>query len=102
MENSHSSSKHYYLLDASAYCRFVEYTNFTHNAVITHDILQNALLDKYFYYIPQFCISEVFNTFAKWHYAQKSINYEGYTKITDFFKLLIRNRNIFYPYDLHR
>jgi predicted nucleic acid-binding protein len=100
MENKSAASKHYYLLDASAFCRFAENIN-NPQSQIEHNILSKNL-EGYFYYIPQFCIAEVFNTFAKWHYAQKRINETRYKELRETFKTLISNRLVLYPYDLHR
>ena len=100
MENKPAASKHYYLLDASAFCRFAEYIS-SSKIQITHNII-SKYLEGYFYYMPQFCIAEVFNTFAKWHYAEKRINAQDYKELVYLFKTLIQNRNLIYPYDLHR
>ncbi|MDR2426809.1 MAG: PIN domain-containing protein [Endomicrobium sp.] len=100
MENKSVASKHYYLLDASAFCRFIEYISA--NARISHNIIQRAVFESYFYYMPQFCIAEVFNTFAKWHYAEKRINEKKYKELCSIFKFLIHDRLVIYPYDLHR
>ncbi|MDR2192736.1 MAG: hypothetical protein LBO62_07665 [Endomicrobium sp.] len=99
MENRPSASTHYYLLDSSAFCRFCD--NMMSKAEITHHIINKAN-DGYFYYMPQFCIAEVFNTFAKWYYAEKRIDETKYKELCNLFKSLIHNRNIIYPYDLHR
>jgi hypothetical protein len=100
MENKPAASKHYYLLDASAYCRFVENTS-NPKTQVTHNIISKSL-DGYFYYIPQFCIIEVFNTFAKWYYAEKRISETRYKEICEYFQNLIRNRLVLYTYNLHR
>jgi hypothetical protein len=66
MKKTSTHSERYYLLDASAFCRFVIDDSSKEHI---HNITSNAI-NGYFYYIPQFCIAEVFNTFAKWHYTQ--------------------------------
>jgi hypothetical protein len=91
-------STHYFLLDASAYCRF---TDDMLKARPEHNIL-NKFIDGCFYYIPQFCIAEVFNTYARWHYAEKKISESRYKELCEIFKILIRNRRVLYPYDLQR
>ncbi|MDR0800637.1 MAG: hypothetical protein LBN01_03805 [Endomicrobium sp.] len=87
-------SRHYYLIDTSAFCRYVELES--NSNIISN--FQNSC----FYYIPQFCIAEVFNTFAKWYYSEDKISPEKYEELCKIFKKLIRNRFVFYPYDLHR
>jgi hypothetical protein len=87
-----------YLLVSSAFCRFVD-LNVHKNSL--HNIISN-FNNGCFYYILQFCIAEVFNTFAKWHYAEKKITPEKYKELCASFKILIRNRFIFHPHNLHR
>lgn len=91
--------QHYYLLDA---CAFGEYIGkLSNRQVINHDMLANIVSGS-FYYIPQFCVAEIFNMFAKWHYAEKKIGSKRYEQLCELFKDMIRNRKILYPYDLHR
>ncbi|MDR3243659.1 MAG: hypothetical protein LBT79_02800 [Elusimicrobiota bacterium] len=98
--------KHYYLLDASAFGRYIDEE---YEGVIKHDIIKNKL-DDYFYYIPQFCISEVFNMLAKWRYDEEynkrykkaTITDNRYQELKNYFIKLIHDRLFLYPYDLHR
>lgn len=91
--------KHYYLLDACAFGEYID--KLSSRKKINHNIVIN-IADGSFYYIPQFCVAEIFNMFAKWHYAEKRIDSKKYDQLCDMFKLMIRNRALLYPYDLHR
>ena len=91
--------RHYYLLDSSAFCRLVDPADVHKNSL--YSIISNFNNDC-FYYIPQFCIAEIFNTFARWHYAENKITFEKHKELCEFFKILIRSRFFLYPYDLHR
>ncbi|MDR3244491.1 MAG: hypothetical protein LBT79_07050 [Elusimicrobiota bacterium] len=95
-----SSYKRYYLIDASAYARSVdlEYNIKNH---VNHSFFGN-ISKGYFYYIPQFCIAEVFNVYAKWYYRKNKIDTAEYNRLCSNFKDMIHNRKVFYPYDLHR
>ena len=83
MENN-LQPKHYYLIDASAFCSYVEFNS--------NESFFNAPYNNYFFYIPQFCIAEVFNTLARWHYSEKKIDSKKYKELCELFKKLIRNR----------
>jgi predicted nucleic acid-binding protein len=96
-----SPYKHYYLIDASAFGRYVD-PRITSKK---HDISKN-IAKGYFYYIPQFCIAEIFNIFAKWRYRKEQgktfINEKKYKSLRETFKTLIHDRASIYSYDLHR
>lgn len=87
----------YYLIDASAFVYAIENLD---------KIKINFFVEKAngsaFLYIPQFCIPEVFNTFARFFYRDKKIGGDLYTKWRDEFTKLVRNRRVLYCYDLHR
>ena len=87
----------YYLIDASAFVYAIEHLN---------RLKINIFLEKTngtaFLYIPQFCIPEVFNTFAKFFYNYKNIGSDKYTEWRNKFSKLITDRRILYCYDLHR
>ncbi len=53
-------------------------------------------------YLPQFCVAETFNTFARLYYKDKSISEELYNSLTELFKEHIKDRKLLYCYDLHR
>jgi len=98
--------EHYYLLDASA---FGVYIDNQYKGIVKHDIIENAE-NVYFYYIPQFCIAEVFNMLAKWRYDEPynkrhkkiPLTDTEYKSLQDAFIDLVHNRHMLYPYDLHR
>ena len=87
----------YYLLDASAFVYAIENID---------KLKKNFFIEKsngsVFLYIPQFCIVEVFNAFARFFYRDKRIGNELYTKWRGEFSKLVRNRKVLYCYDLHR
>jgi hypothetical protein len=89
--------KHYYLVDSCAFGRFID----PECPESTHNILNN-IDSGAFYYIPQFCITEVFNMFAKWHFCEERIDDSAYLSLRNSFKSLIHDRKVLYPYDLHR
>lgn len=55
-----------------------------------------------FLYMPQFCVPEVFNTFARIFYRDNTIPGPLYTEWRNEFIKAIGNRRILYCYDLHR
>jgi hypothetical protein len=112
MEIADQQSKHYYLLDASYICRLIQDCILERDSldIPFHNITANVMKGN-FYYIPQFCIAEVFNTFAKWYYhsnendkknTNTTLTSDQYKRINESFKILIRNRRVLYAYDLHR
>ena len=52
--------------------------------------------------MPNFCIAEVFNTFAKLKYRKEKISDEVYKTLKDKFRNLIRGGRIIYHYELSR
>jgi hypothetical protein len=114
MEIANQHPKHYYLLDASYICRLVQdcISEGDSLAIPFHDITANVIERGDFYYIPQFCIAEVFNTFAKWRYCTSesdksdkrntTLTPDQYKQVNESFKILIRDRLVLYAYDLHR
>lgn len=100
MLTKNNYSNHYYLLDTSAFCRFIEDRTIDPKD-ISHNIAFN-IVRGCFYYIPQFCVAEVFNTFARWHYAENKISADYYAKLCSYFRTLVRDRLALYSYDLHR
>ena len=87
----------YYLVDASAFVYAVENEG---NTKI--DFLGEKVENKAFLYIPQFCIAEVLNTYARFFFKDKRIGADTYTKWRGAFLKAVHNRRIFYAYDLHR
>jgi predicted nucleic acid-binding protein len=96
--------RHYYLIDASAVGRYFDEK--IDPKTVKHNIAVNFGRGNIFYYIPQFCIAEIFNIFAKWHYREepdrKRISTEKYRSNRNNFKKWIRRRKNMYAYDLHR
>ncbi|MDR1195504.1 MAG: hypothetical protein LBL00_03405 [Endomicrobium sp.] len=94
------SHNHCYLLDASAFLNYVDPNRSTSTPII-HDIV-NEISKGNFYYMPQFCVAEVFNTFAKWRYDKGKIDNNSYNRLCAAFKDMIHDRKVIYAYDLHR
>jgi len=81
-------------------------------------IIEQHGLKKAFIFIPQFCVSEVFNTFAKLHYRKKEtypqeyqdlylndfkpLSVFDYQKVCGNFKADIKFGRLFYNYELSR
>ena len=55
-----------------------------------------------FFFLPNFCVAEVLNTFAKYRYRLDSIEPDFYNKIREDFIDAVRNRKTFYCYYLNR
>jgi len=87
----------YYLIDASAFIFAIEHLNETEM-----DFFTEKAKGETFLYMPQFCVPEVFNTFARIFYQEKRIGGDLYTKWRQKFITAIQNRRIIYCYDLHR
>ena len=87
----------YYLIDTSAFIYAIENLD---------TIKRNFFIEKAnglaFLYMPQFCVPEVFNTFARFLYRDKKIGGALYTKWRGEFIKAIHDRRIIYCYDLHR
>ena len=77
----------YYLIDTSAFIYAIENLD---------KIKRNFFLEKAdgsaFLYMPQFCVPEVFNTFARFFYRNKRIGGQRYTKWRNEFIKTIQNR----------
>lgn len=87
----------YYLIDTSAFIYAIEYLD-----KIKRNFFLEKAVGQAFLYIPQFCVSEVFNTFARLFYRDKKIGGELYNKWRSEFIKSIHDRNLIYCYDLHR
>ena len=88
----------YYLIDTSAYVFAAENIGKKFNV----DFLQEKANDDAFLYLPQFCVTEVLNTFAKCFHKQKKYLPDKYIDIKKHFLDLIHDRKLIYVYDLHR
>ena len=87
----------YYLIDTSAFIYAIENLD-----KIKIDFFTEKANATAFLYMPQFCITEVFNTFARFFYRDQKIGRSLYTKWRGKFIRAIHNRRILYCYDLHR
>ena len=87
----------YYLIDASAFIYAIENLD-----GIEKDFFVEKANGLAFLYIPQFCVPEVFNAFARFFYRDKKIGVEQYTKWKNEFIKAVGSRRILYCYDLHR
>ncbi|MBZ5560822.1 MAG: hypothetical protein LAP13_00215 [Acidobacteriia bacterium] len=90
----------YYILDASA---------ILHLYVIDEDLtpkldhfVEQKGLGRAFLFVPNFCVAETFNTFAKFYYRWKSLTPEQYSRCTEAFKHDIHNGHLLYHYELNR
>lgn len=87
----------YYLIDTSAFVYAIEYLD-----RIKRNFFVEKAAGQAFLYIPQFCVPEVFNTFARFFYRDKKILGDKYTKWRSEFTKSIHDRRLIYCYDLHR
>ncbi len=90
--------KKYYLIDTCALIHYFDHEEKDVKYKITDEIANKSS----FYYIPQFCVAEVFNVFAKLHHRNGKIDAQKYSDLVNGFKYMIKNREILYAYDLHR
>lgn len=72
-------------------------------------ILINSVRTKkseHFFYIPNFCIAEIFNVFYKYHFSFnkriEKLNKLSFQKIRKQFEIDIHNGKLFYQYELSR
>jgi hypothetical protein len=87
----------YYLIDTSAFVYAIENLDKIKMNFFTEKANGTAFL-----YMAQFCVPEVFNTFARFFYRDKKIGDRLYNKWRNQFIRAIHNRRILYCYDLHR
>ncbi len=87
----------YYLIDTSAFIYAIENLDQT-----KMDFFVERADGTAFLYMPQFCVPEVFNTYARLFYRENKIVGSLYTKWRNEFIKAIHNRRIIYCYDLHR
>ncbi len=99
-----------YLLDTSVLVEFnrpsitydSEYES-NHSKEICATLLAQKFKNKAILYVPSFCIAEVKNTYAKWHYRENKFSCSGqFATCVRTFCNQISNRKIFYSYDLNR
>jgi len=87
----------YYLIDASAFVYAVENVNRT-----KIDFFMEKAEGTAFLYVPQFCVAEVLNTYARLFFRENRIAGKLYTEWRNEFLKAIRSRRTLYCYDLHR
>ena len=98
-----------YVLDTNVVCEFYrpkgtyeKIEEFNHSQNLIAEISKQKLDKKAILFVPAFCIAEVKNTFAKWHYRKQVINETEYKKCCETFSKHITGREFFYSYDLNR
>ncbi len=89
----------YYLIDTSAIIPYYVPSYLTKK--ITR-IIEEKQKGEAFLYMPNFCIAEVFNTFAKFCFRQKKITEKEYEACSNKFKDAIHNARLIYHYELNR
>lgn len=93
-------NKIYYLVDTSAVIHYYK-SDPTLTPRIEHIIEQRGL-GRAILFIPNFCIAEVFNTFAKFHFRTKELTANEYQSCCERFRQDIHNAKLFYHYELQR
>lgn len=89
----------YYLLDSCSYVKGIKFLN---SNKLKHDFITAAKKETAGVFMPQFCVAEVFNIFARMHFTFDEITYEEYKNLCQQFIKNIKNRSLIYIYDLHR
>lgn len=74
-----------------------------HRALVAH-VTDQRLKGEAILFLPTFCVTEVKNTFAKWHYRRKKIfkDHNHYKSVLGAFIAHVHDRKFFYCYDLSR
>ncbi len=95
-----------YLFDASAAAEIYRPRSPQVGKIIQHMIDQRTVLRRAAFFIPNFCIAEVFNTFARWHFdppeSRQKIEWAEYERMVRRFRLDVRWGRMLYTYDLSR
>lgn len=95
-----------YLFDASAAVEIYRPRNMQVGKTLQRLIDQRTVLRQAAFFIPNFCIAEVFNTFARWHFdasdPRQKIDWETYERIVRKFRQDVRWGRLLYAYDLNR
>ncbi len=95
----------YYLLDSSAIIYHYIPSEYPSKTSKIDYLIQEKQEGKAFLFMTNFCIAEVFNTFAKYHFRYKdyrNITQEDYEKCREDFKDAIHNAKLIYHYELNR
>jgi len=99
-----------YLLDTSVIVEFYRpqssYNSaeeLAHSRELCSIITAQQASDQAILFVPSFCIAEVKNTFAKWHFRKKVFeSAQHYSDCLALFTKHVSNRHFFYSYDLNR
>ncbi len=91
----------YYLLDTSALGHIYTRENPRLTELLEYIFLQR-IRGRAFLYLPNFCVPEIFNIFARNRYRKRIINDSQYENLRTAFRDHIRNRKTLYSYDLNR
>jgi len=100
-----------YLFDASVVAEFYRpkishrsTSAYKRNRKIINYITKQKTEGKAILFIPSFCIAEVRNVLAKWHFRRRNIfkSQKQYETVFGTFVAQVRDRKFFYSYDLNR
>lgn len=95
-----------YLFDASAAVEMYHPRNAQVGRIVQRLKEQRTVLRQAAFFIPNFCIAEVFNTFAKWHFdptdERQRIDWTEYERLIRRFRQDVRWGRLLYTYDLNR
>lgn len=93
--------KYIYLFDTCAWVHY--YKGEPKVKTLLDHIIEQKGLNKATLFMPSFCITEVFNTFAKWRYRGEdiTINEDEYKGIKEKFRSHIRRGALITEYPLH-
>jgi hypothetical protein len=91
-----------YLFDASAAVEIYVPRDERTKKILRYIVDQRRLHKSAELLIPSFCIAEVFNTLARKHFGDKSLNRSAYEKSLSEFRQAVHWGNLLYPYELNR
>jgi hypothetical protein len=91
-----------YLFDSSAAVEIYTPRSSRINKIVNYVVEQKSLYRQASLYIPNFCIVEVFNTFAKKHFDEQTLTKEQYEDTLKRFRKDVHWAALLYPYDLNR
>lgn len=94
--------KKYYLFDSSAALHYYLASPELPFKRSLAFLMATRLAGKSLFYIPEFCIAETFNIFARYHYRDKELTAADHDRVRKEFSLHVRNRATFYPLELTR
>ncbi len=100
LSEKRDGSRLYYVFDASA-IHHLYAANEDLTPKLDHFVEQRGL-GKAFLFVPNFCVAETFNTFAKLRYRKHELSEEQYKVCREAFAQDIHNGELFYHYELNR